>query len=101
MTAQGVAVELGTAVTEHLHALEVGHFTSHVQRGLPVRPAVDGSIVVQQYRQGFHMAEQDREVQAGCPGRLQLITGQPIAWKENERKLLTFGPMSLSVVWRF
>lgn len=79
MSAQGVTVELCTAVTENVHALEVGQFTSHVQRGLPVRPAVDGSIVVQQYHQAFHMAEQDREVQACCPGRLQLITGQPVA----------------------
>lgn len=57
--AQGVAVELCATVTENLHALEVGDFTSHVQRGLPVGTTVDGSIVVQQYHQALHMTKQN------------------------------------------
>lgn len=97
MSTQGVAVELGSMVTEDFHAFEVGHFASYVQRGLPVGPAVDGSIVIQQYPQALHMAEQDREVQACCPGRLQLITGQPIAWKGKEREF-TFVPESPPVL---
>lgn len=59
VAAEGVAVELCATVTENLHAFEVSYLTSHVQRGLPVGPTVDGRIVVQQYHQALHVTEQN------------------------------------------
>lgn len=59
VSTQRIAVELGSTVTQDLHAVHIGHFTRHMKRGLSVGSAVDCGIVVQEHQEAFHMTEQD------------------------------------------